>query len=407
MTAKSRPRVLMIAYTNYESDPRVIREAEAAREGGFDVDVLVLRRAGQDAVQDVRGVRVVRLSQERYRGKSRIRYAASYLEFFLRCAFKSMMLHAGRRYRVAHVNNMPDLLVWALAPLKLLGTRLILDIHDPMPETFGAKFSGGGGSRVFRILLLAERVSVWLADRTITVSEPVKTGVLLTHGYTPETIGVVANFADDDLFRPLPQAPPGGPVRFVFHGTILERNGLGTLLTALRYVRCRDRIQVRIIGEGDFSGRLWQLIDEYGLGDVVEFRNQSFPLRDIPGLLADCHVGVVPLNLSTVGNYALPLKLVEYTCLGLPSISIHNAAIDHYLHPDECLFFEAGDPRALAGRIDEIASSPEVLQQYRDRLPAARQRLLWSQEKRKYVSMLRELCALEIRPFNPAEEAPK
>ncbi len=38
--------ILMIAYSYYEQDPRVIREAEAAVDGGFDVDFLALRKEG-------------------------------------------------------------------------------------------------------------------------------------------------------------------------------------------------------------------------------------------------------------------------------------------------------------------------------------------------------------------------
>ena len=44
----------MIAYTNYRSDPRVIREAEAALAAGFAVDFLCLRRDGEAALEEVR-----------------------------------------------------------------------------------------------------------------------------------------------------------------------------------------------------------------------------------------------------------------------------------------------------------------------------------------------------------------
>ena len=42
--ASAGKSVLMIAYTNYRTDPRVIREVEAAVSGGFDVDFIALRR---------------------------------------------------------------------------------------------------------------------------------------------------------------------------------------------------------------------------------------------------------------------------------------------------------------------------------------------------------------------------
>ena len=53
----NRGSVLMIAYTNYQTDPRVIREAEAALSGGFDVDFIALRRDGDPPQELIRGIR--------------------------------------------------------------------------------------------------------------------------------------------------------------------------------------------------------------------------------------------------------------------------------------------------------------------------------------------------------------
>ena len=60
--------ILMIAYTNYEIDPRVIREAQAAANAGFEVDFLALRRPGEPPLENLRGVTVYHLAQSRYRG---------------------------------------------------------------------------------------------------------------------------------------------------------------------------------------------------------------------------------------------------------------------------------------------------------------------------------------------------
>ena len=76
-----RKTILMIGYTYYEIDPRVIREAEAAVDGGFDVDVLALRRPGSPETEMVRGVRVIRVNQSKYRGKTRLQIFASVSEF--------------------------------------------------------------------------------------------------------------------------------------------------------------------------------------------------------------------------------------------------------------------------------------------------------------------------------------
>lgn len=154
----NRNSVLMIAYTNYQTDPRVIREAEAALSGGFDVDFIALRRAGDPPQELIRGVRLIHLDQTRYRGSGLISYVFSYLQFFFRCLVKTTWLQLERRYSVVHVNNMPDFFVFCALLPKLMGAKIILDIHDPMPNTFSSKFKKGEKALLFKLLLWEQRI---------------------------------------------------------------------------------------------------------------------------------------------------------------------------------------------------------------------------------------------------------
>ena len=311
----SRPKnenkaVLMIAYTNYRTDPRVIREAEAAASAGFEVDFLALRRANEPPEESIRGVRVIHLNQARYRGQGVVRYMLSYLGFFLRCALRTTWLHLRRRYSAVHVNNMPDFFVFCALVPKLTGARVLLDIHDPMPNTFASKFKAGENGLVFKVLLWQERICAAFADQVLTVHEPLKEHVLVRqHGLAANSIAVIANFPDESLFSPRKPAAAGQQLRLAFHGTILERYGLGGAMHALAGMRYKDRVAVKIIGEGDFSEQLKDLIRTLDLSRIVEFDNRMYPLDEIPGRIADCNVGLVPLEISSVTNYALCLEV--------------------------------------------------------------------------------------------------
>jgi glycosyltransferase involved in cell wall biosynthesis len=397
MSANHTPHgraVLMIAYTSYESDPRVMREAEAAVAGGYSVDVLALRRAENPAVETVRGVRVLRVNQCRYRGGGHGRYLLAYIEFFLRCFFRSAWLHLRRRYAVIHVNNMPDFLVFSTLIPRLLGAKVILDIHDPMPNTFASKFRAAERGFFFNLLLWQERLSAAYANRVITVHEPVRDGILVKHGLPMESIDVIANFADGEMFPLRTDYRIDRPLRLVFHGTILERSGLRLLAEALARVRHREQVRCRVIGEGDFSEEFRGLIESLGLQSIVEFDNHSYPTRAITGRIVDCHVGVIPLEISSVTNYALPLKLVEYIALGLPVVSVRSAAINHYFKEEDCLFYPWDNPAALAAVIDGLVENPSRLTHYRARSVALRQRFLWDGERRKYIELLHKLSGL-------------
>ncbi len=160
---------LMIAYTYYQSDPRVIREAEAAVAAGMEVDFFALRRPGDPPVQVLRGVTVYHLLQSRYRGGDRLLYMIAYLRFFILCFIKTSVQFLKRRYRVIHVNNMPDFLVFSTVVAKVFGAKIILDIHDPMPNTFASKFGSEERGFFCRILLWQELLSSSFANQVITM----------------------------------------------------------------------------------------------------------------------------------------------------------------------------------------------------------------------------------------------
>jgi len=286
---------------------------------------------------------------------------------------------------------MPDFLVFATIIPRLFGAKVILDIHDPMPNTFASKFKGREGGFFYRVLLWQERLSAAYCNRVITVHHPVKEGILVKHGLAPDSIEVIANFADDELFSLQKSFSIKGKIRLVFHGTILERSGLRMLMDSLARVRHKDRISLRIIGEGDFSQSLKQMIQTLGLAGIVDFDNRSYPVHSIPERIADCNVGLVPLEISSVTNYALPLKLLEYISLGLPVMTVRNDAISYYLGEEDCIFFKWNDPCSLGAALDRIAENPETLLHYRERSLALREGFSWTGEKRKYVTLLRQL----------------
>ena len=149
-------------------------------------------------------------------------------------------------------------------------------------------------------------------------------------------------------------------------------------MLALSQVRNRDKISAKIIGEGDFSEALKTLILGLGLEETVHFDNQSYPVREIPQLLADCNLGLVPLEISSITNYALPLKLLEYTSLGLPVVTVRSAAITYYFREEDCLFYQWDDPASLAAILDRVAEKPELLLPYRHKAVALREKFLWS-----------------------------
>src|SRR4029079_10207906 len=73
-----------------------------------------------------------------------------------------------RRYHLVHVHNMPDFLVFSSLIPKLFGARVLLDLHDPMPELCETIFGVASDHRMVRWLKILERWSLAYADLAVT-----------------------------------------------------------------------------------------------------------------------------------------------------------------------------------------------------------------------------------------------
>src|SRR4051812_39762849 len=111
---KSRRRLCMVVHGSYPpAEPRVTREAAAAVERGYEVDVVAMRRVGEPKQEVVDGVRVIRLPLTHRRGGSFGAVLLEYAAFTILATAAVARLSARRRYAAVHVHNPPDFLIVA------------------------------------------------------------------------------------------------------------------------------------------------------------------------------------------------------------------------------------------------------------------------------------------------------
>ena len=387
----SKLNIAMVAYTNYTTDPRVMREAETANSAGFNVDFFCLRKSEEKDCEDVRGVNVIRLKHSRYRGSSHKQYLFSYIIFFFKCFIKISLQHFRKKYKIIHVNNMPDFLVFCTIVPKLFGAKIILDIHDPMGITFSNKFKTGTKSVMQRILLWQERASAWYSNHVITVSEILKREVLIANGLDPQKITVVENFPKDEQFNLIEDYVVGEKIKLVYHGTIAERYGIQNVLKTLSLLSCKDQFFFQIIGDGDFSADIKKIIEELNLTGIVNFDNHHYPVNELRKKLSGFNIGIVSFTASPALEYMSFTKLMEYIALGFPVVTLSNAVIKYHLREQDCFFYDPRDLSTLGKRLTEIANNKEMLYVARERIISIRNKFLWSNEGKKYVTVLNSL----------------
>lgn len=388
----------MVAYTNYLSDARPRREAETLARRGDHVDFIALAEDGCSPVETINGVKLFRLGQHRYRGGGGYSYVFAYLRFLLASSMKVMRLFVRMRYDIIYVHTMPDFLVLAGLLPKFFGARIILNVHDMMPELYMSKFSIPEGHWLIRLLTLQEQWSIRLADKVICVHHPHR-DELCRRGASQERITVLPNVPDPLMMRSEGKGhEAGGAFRIVYHGTIAKRLGPDLVVRAFEEVaESCPRAQLEIFGDGDAADELEAQIAVSPVKHRIYFSKKMFRVESIAQMIQGAAVGIIPNRRDAATEYMLPVKLLEYAHLGIAAIAPRLRAIQYYFEDDQVAYYEPGDSVELASCIRRLYADPHAQEQLVQRSAEFLQRFNWEVFKQELYNVVDAVHA----KFNP------
>ncbi len=352
-------RIAAVAYTHYESDPRVRREAEALAARGDIVNVWALQKEGSPAVEVINGVKVRRLRIPRYRGGKASAYVRSYGRFMAQAALHMARVHTWAHFDVVHVHTMPDFMVFTSLFPKLYGAKVLLDMHDMMPELYALKFGLKKDGWATKLLRGAQWTATSYADAVLAVHQN-QYELLLRDGVPPRKLGIVMNAADTELFaarKKEPRLKAGAPVRMVYHGTLLHRYGVDVAVRAFAKAKKEQpNLQFSVYGGGDFAGELKALAKELGLvAPDFEMTGSHQPLDVVAKLIRSAHIGIVP-GRDDHEDSVLPTKMLEYVAVGIPTIASRTRTVGRFFNDDEAELVPVGDVDAMAAAMVRLAA---------------------------------------------------
>jgi glycosyltransferase involved in cell wall biosynthesis len=382
----------MIAYTEYAIDARVRREAETLAAHGFRVLCLTNRNGQAPRNFLLNGVEVDERGAPKYQGKSAVAYLGSYVRFLATASAVCLRLKRLGHLDVIHAHNMPDFLVFAGLVPRARGSKVVLDVHDSIPETFASKFSGG--QLVWRSLCVEERFSALVAHRVVCVNHPQR-DTLVARGIPAEKTFVSMNVPDPRIFgsRPADRLPRcDGTFNLVYHGTMAKRLGVDLLIQAVERLRGRiPGLRLHLWGPGDDVRQFQSLAEALGLGDQVRFLPGGYPLVELPARLGTMDIGVVGNRRNVAGELMLPVKLLEYVALGIPAVVPRLRTISHYFADDMVAYYEPDDVGSMAEAIYRLYSEPDVRREQVRRADAFLETYGWERQGPELVSLYRQL----------------
>jgi len=352
----------IIAYTFYEVDFRVSRYADALVEEGYKVDVFALRRKEQARSEKLNGATIYHLQERDYNEKGLGSFLVKMILFWIKVFFAILAKQFQYRYQLVHIHNPPDFLVFAAIVPKLLGAKIIFDMHENLPEFYCAKFKKDHNAFLVKLLLLCEKMTVKYANFTIVAHDLLRERVIKRDNITDENCVALLNYPSRDFFSTAAQEKDEEEFRIVYPGTISHQHGIDIAIKAMAIVKqeCKNA-KLEIYGRSNnptYHRHLKELIDDLGLNDTVLLRS-VVPYEEIRNILSKAGIGVVPKRGGVFGSEAFSTKILEFMAAGLPVV-LSRTKIDEYYFDDSMVkFFEPENETDMARCIIELLQSPE------------------------------------------------
>jgi glycosyltransferase involved in cell wall biosynthesis len=393
----TRRAVAIVRHSFYPFELNVKREAEALRDAGFAVHVICLRGKGEAPRESIDGVEVYRLPVDHKRGKI-LRYLYEYNAFFILAAFKLARLHRAHDFAAVQVNTMPDYLVYTAWYPKRKGAKVILHLHEPVPELFDTMFSGRRITKPFIWLLKkVEQDAIRFADRVLTVTEQMRDNYV-RRGADPSKITVIVNVPDDRHFRfekyqaiaeraeqARAERRQRGGFRVVTHGAIEERYGYDTVVRAI--ARARETIpgiEFRFMGGGDYLADVKRIAETVSVRERIEYLG-FVPFDQMIEEILMADVCVVAVKKSPYSVLVHTNKMYEYMALRRPVIASQLDSVAAYAPEGSILFFEPGNDLDLSEKFIYAAQHPEQLEAQVERASQLYQKHRWDRERTAYL----------------------
>ena len=383
-------RVCIVRQNYFPAEAHLKKNVAALTDAGFRVDIVCLREVGAGAREEYQGGTIYRLPLTHRRGGT-LRYVFEYGAFFVMAALMLAYLSIRQRYDTVEVYNMPDFLVFAALPAKLLRSKIVLYLFELTPEHSEEAFTRTSDHPLIRMMRWFERQSVRFAHRVIVVSS--FQDELVTERSSPRVRPtVILNVPDEELFDRdalTETVEPSETFRVITHGSLLRRYGIESLIRAVPYLRHEvPNIVIEILGEGEYRETLEQLAMDLGVQDEVAFLD-FVPIEEVPAIIAGADVGIVTIPIP----WLLPNKLFEYVAMATPVVAAASPSLTGIFDSESIAYFWPDDERDLARRVVEIYEDPE---RARTMATCAKQQFArcgWEKMKRRYIAVHESLLS--------------
>ena len=389
-------RVCMIVNQIYFIDARVMSYANVLAQAGAEVDVIASKYSDRNDPEQHPNIKVYSIPIER-NYKDGLGYISNYIFSTIFLVFYASLIYFKRKHHIIHVNNMPDSLILAALVPKIWGAKVILDIHDLMPNVFMSKYGLGSDDVVVRFFKMQEKVSAGLSDEVITAN-PMFKDVLSQRGIPVEKILVINNIPNPKLFnrQNIEDEPhkSSGKFTLIYPGTIAPRYCLDIAIKALpKLTKSIPNLQLKIIGkQSQQTEELVALGSQLNVTEFIDFVS-FMPTDQIASEIAKADVGIYTALPDPHMSIAMPGKVLEFATIGIPVVASRLPILEAFFNDEAILFFTPGNIDEFCDHIIKLYHSPSLRQSLVENANKMfTDKYSWKKEFDRYLALIQKLA---------------
>lgn len=352
-----------VAYTIYEHDYRVRRYAEALKNSENRVDAFALRVKGKEGEHELSGVNICHIRERGFQERKRLDYLFGILGFFIKGSIVLALKQLKHRYKLIHIHSVPDFLVFMGVVPKLLGARVILDIHDILPEFYCQKFGKKWDSLFAKALLLVEKASVRFADHVIVANDLWRQKIVARTGIPEEKCTALLNYPNISFFKKRKEPSSArDSFRIIYPGHLSYHHGVDIALRALEIVRKKvPGVRLDIYASswvGDYKQDLERQVSEAGLDGCVTF-HEGVRVEKLGDIYQGVDLGIVTKRPGVFTSEAFSTKILDFMAAGIPIVASKTTIDEFYFDDSAMVFFEPENARDMAEKIVDLYEHPD------------------------------------------------
>jgi glycosyltransferase involved in cell wall biosynthesis len=247
--------------------------------------------------------------------------------------------------------------------------------HNPLRRAFVGWLERAGIRSADQVISIGERLAALRKEQTGRVVPVVTTGVDVSRYHCNR--------------KPVTDSP-----QLVYVGNVTHWSGLEVIIEGFALFRRHfPDATLKIVGEGlpGYQKTLIEVAQQHSITEFVTFTGRV-ENSEIPGYLAQAHLGIAVFRPIQLRAYAFPLKLLEYMAAGLPVLGNHDTETgDVILKHDvgACVDFDAEE---FAKACVEILSDADRYQKLSSNALEAVKEYNWPTLMDQDYQLIKEAC---------------